>query len=209
MFTATSARPPTLIATSDSVIPAICAGQLGWGIYVVQPGDTLYAIARAVGSSMAELRAANCIPDRATLGAGLFLSVPRQPLQPVQTSIPIIPPPTVLPGTPSDIIPLTQIGCTDPSAIIRSPQVGQEANGMLDVYGTADVARFGTYRIDILPSLAPDFELWDERDVPVRNGLLASINTDFFDDGLHYIRLLVYDRFGQNALPCVIPVIFR
>ncbi|MFZ4660151.1 MAG: LysM peptidoglycan-binding domain-containing protein [Caldilineaceae bacterium] len=67
--------PPTLTAV-PSATP--CGPPSDWGIYLVQPGDTLYALAQQTGVTVAAIQNANCLPDLEIFeGRGLYL--PFQP----------------------------------------------------------------------------------------------------------------------------------
>ena len=59
-----------------------CTPRTDWPVYIVQPGDTLYGIAVKVGSTTAELTAANCLPNPNVLFVGSPLYVPRLPSTP-------------------------------------------------------------------------------------------------------------------------------
>jgi hypothetical protein len=219
MATATSTPTPTAThtptvtltptATSAFEIPAVCQSPDGWTVYVLGEGETLVAVARAVGIPLSELRTANCIPGAAIVFPGQFLAVPRLPERAVATAVPVFPIPTDLPGTPSGVVPLAEIGCTTAGVVIRSPRVGETVAGYMEIAGTADVPGFIEYQISIRSAADQAFDVWSTSTTPVRNGTLALVNTDFFDDGLHLVRLSVTVREGEAPLPCAIPVIFR
>lgn len=72
---------PTLTSTS-SPIWMVCIKRFDWPTYRVQPGDKLFALALATGSSTTELIAANCL-DSDQILAGQLLYVPRLPSSPI------------------------------------------------------------------------------------------------------------------------------
>ena len=97
---------PPLSPTSTAVK---CGAPSNWVVYTVQPGDTLYSIARRVNQSVAQLISANCLSsDKIHTGQKLY--VPYYPPQiPVPTSVPPTkeppPPPTntsLPPAAPTD-----------------------------------------------------------------------------------------------------------
>jgi LysM repeat protein len=56
----------------------LCVKKFYWPSYRVQPGDTLFSLARAIGSTVEELKTANCLPDD-RIYAGQLLHMPRVP----------------------------------------------------------------------------------------------------------------------------------
>lgn len=173
---------------------------MGWVPYRVQPNDTLYSIALATSSSVAELRSGNCLEGAETPSAGNMIFLPRQPLGliPLQTPAPLDP-----------STPLLRQGCTVPGAQISEPAAGETLDGVFTLNGTASISSFQYYRVEIRPDSASLFNLYERGDQPVVDGALAEINTALYGDGLHWIRLTVVQRNGNFPTPCVIPVIFR
>jgi LysM repeat protein len=101
----------TVLATP---IPTLCGPPFGWTIYIVRPGDTLASIARATGTTVAQLMLANClVSDR--IYAGQRLYVPRLPIPPTlpPTFTPTPTPtdtetPTATPTPTSPVVPTTE-----------------------------------------------------------------------------------------------------
>src|ERR1051325_68890 len=80
-FTPTLSSTPTDLFTptstsTDSPISIVCIQRLYWPTYQVQPGDTLFLLASASGSTVAELMSANCLVKE-QIDAGQFIHVPR------------------------------------------------------------------------------------------------------------------------------------
>ncbi|MDK3160589.1 LysM peptidoglycan-binding domain-containing protein [Kamptonema cortianum] len=215
---------PTAIVLSGSVpIPTgapeldpnltECPPPLGWGQYIVQPGDSLAAIAFALGTSLSGLRDANCLRPADNIVVGSAISVPNSPVFPVQTSVPLYPGATAVPGTPVALQPinlqLTAAGCTVSTARIVDPPVGAEVSGVITLTGSAAGSTFAYALVEVRPALSQVYTLVQEILTPVEFGELARFNVDWFDNGLHYIRLTVYDASGGFSLPCDIPLIFR
>jgi LysM repeat protein len=69
---------PTPTST-DAPLWIVCIKRFYWPTYPVQPGDTLFSLASAVGSTVRELLSANCLTsDR--INAGQLLHLPRLPV---------------------------------------------------------------------------------------------------------------------------------
>ncbi len=181
----------------DCVIPA------GWTIYTAQDGDTLYAIATAVDSSVEALREANCLGENENIRSGLSVYVPNVPSVPVATQAPVVPTAT---GTVT--VPAPE-GCAAPGVRIISPEAGQEETGTFALVGAAALPASGSYLIAIRPDAATAYTDYSRSNQTVVGGVLAQINSDLFGDGLHWIRLTVLDRGDTAVQACAIPVFFR
>jgi hypothetical protein len=189
------------------IITSDCPRPEGWGVYVVQRGNTLFSIARAVNSTVAELSVANCLGDPDTIFVGMGLYVPSLPVGPVVTSVPSNIPPGSEPGNQPA---LAVEGCTHPSTQISSPSIGQTVSGTFTITGTASLDNFWYYRIEVRPNTDAVYRFISRSETQVVNGPLGQIDTSIFGDGLHWIRVTVVDLTGGvNTSPCAIPVIFR
>jgi len=180
--------------------PSRCIQPNGWEHYIVQSGNTLFAIALATESTVDELRHVNCIDDIDDIAANDVLFVPRAPQLPVSTSVPS----GVRPG-------LTSIGCTDSRTQITSPIPLQRLSDVFAVFGTAQRENFWYYKIEIRPDWSDTYNFFSDSQSQVTNGLIGQVNADIFDGGLHWLRLTVVDLTG-NIPPgsvCEIPVIFE
>lgn len=178
-----------------------CVLPQGWTTYVVQQGDTLFRIALAVGSTVGDLRDANCLQNIDNIIAGTQLFVPRALIRPVQAGA--SPAPSAVSGS------VVQQGCTSPGAQITAPARGQVVTGIFTLFGTATVGNFQYYRIEVRPDYTNIYNFYDRVETPVVNNALAQINSDLFDDGLHWVRLTVVDNTGNFPEPCAIPLLFR
>jgi LysM repeat protein len=110
--TDTPPTPPTLV-TSEPCIPPD-----GWVVYIVQKGDTLYAIANSTHSTVAHLMNANCL-DSEWIDAGQPLFVPMLPVTPE----PIVTTPAPIVTTPAPIV--TTPACDPLKAYLRSANTEQ------------------------------------------------------------------------------------
>jgi LysM repeat protein len=117
--TATQMAPPTATATpspSPTLHPTAsptprtptatpCIPRTDWPIYIVQPGDTLFSIAARTGTTVDQLRRANCLPNN-NIYAGQNLRVPQLPATPTPTPT-ASNTPTATPVTPTPTFTLT------------------------------------------------------------------------------------------------------
>lgn len=176
---------------------SVCIAPFGWVVYETRAGDTLISIATAVGLSVDELRAANCLGSTVSLEAGTRLYVPNLP-----------------PGSSSGSLPgpgqaLAAEGCTNPGTVIISPVPGEHVRGIVVVRGTAATPNFAYYRIELRPDGADVYNFYARAERPVTNDVLGSIDTRIWAAGLYWIRVSVIDDSGNvGATPCTIPVFF-
>lgn len=201
--------PTSTPAPPGSGVPiATCGAPAGWPVYVVQPGNTLFSIARAVGSGVNELAQANCIRDVNAISVGDELSVPRLPVGPVQTGVPSVP---TLPAGVPDTGQFAAIGCTQGVARITSPISGQRVTGTFNVMGTAFLDDFQFYKLEIRADNATTYNFYSRSDSPRVDNVLGSIDASLFESGVYYIRLAVVDVTGNvpGRATCVIPVILE
>lgn len=203
LATPTLPASPTAAAVSAATrTPSSCRIPRGWTTYRVQPGDTLFAISLATNSTVDELRYANCIDDVDNITSEDMIFVPRAPLHPVSTFVPV----------PADVRPdLAAFGCNDPRVQITSPGVASQLRGSFTVMGTATREDFGYYKIEIRPDWAEIYNFYLDSYEPVQNGALGVVNSELFGSGLHWVRLTVVD--AQAGIPagatCEVPVIFE
>lgn len=148
------------------------------------------SLAAATGTSVADVRAANCLADIDLIYVGQSLWLPFSP------------------GTvpPSPVIGV--IGCGS-NARIDSPVLGATLGSAFDVFGTAQMPDLAYYRLEVRAERDGDYRMVVQLSQPVIDGFLGRIDRAGFGTGLHYLRLVVYDSHGQSAQPCVLPVIFR
>ncbi|MFN8560738.1 MAG: LysM peptidoglycan-binding domain-containing protein [Anaerolineae bacterium] len=171
----------------------------GWVGYIVQASDSLYAIARAVGSTVEALREANCLGAADGVAPGMTVAVPNPPLAAVATSVPV---------TPSAEMPAPQ-GCSVPGVRIIAPTAGQSLTGVFNLVGAAGLPDSGYYEVELRPDSTDEYMAYSRGNESVIGGVLAQINSDLFDDGLHWVRLTVYTGGGGAVESCAIPVIFH
>ncbi|MEQ8673262.1 MAG: LysM peptidoglycan-binding domain-containing protein [Aggregatilineales bacterium] len=198
---------PTLTAMAANggmtTNPSGCTLPVGWVLYVVQPGNTVFSIATAAGSTVNELSTVNCLPDVNRITTGDVLFVPRAPN---------LPPTTTSNSNPGQgaINGLSSVGCTNPGVQISSPGVGQQVSGVFNVVGNASYGnRFGYYSLQIRSDSSVAYNFYSRSDNPVTNGVLGQIDAGLFGPGLYWLRVLIVDSTGNvpSDSTCVIPII--
>ncbi len=178
---------------------ASCLQPGDWVVYTVQPGDTLEAVAQAVGSTAEELQRQNCLSEADELTPDTSLYVPRLPSSPLATAAPTAIG-TALPDP---------VGCTSPGVRIIAPLSGAEVTGSFNLVGAAALPPGGSYRVEIRQDTTTAYTVYSRAENSMIGGVLAVINSDLFDDGLYWIRLVILDASSTSTQSCAIPVIFR
>lgn len=215
--TATASPTPVLTATPTLFIPtplpdtptpeplptstpfSNCVPRRDWPTYQVQPGDTLFSIARRAGIRLADLLLANCISDPNNLIAGLTLRVP--PGSPILSGTPA-PPPTVALSGPN------VRDCDNPAARIVNLTPGGTVRGTVPIIGTANIADFSFYKVEIqLDDGSPNWVNLLTNPVPVESGVLVRWNTVLYPPGVYWVALTAVDKSSAYPPPCQIRVI--
>ncbi len=195
-FTSTTVAPNV---SAPMALPGVCLAPSEWRTYTVAAGDTLYAIARAYGTSVGALRMFNCISVDRVPYAGEHLRVPAELLYPIATVLPLIPP---------DGQSYSAQGCTNPDAAITNLIPGQGISGVISIEGAADLPDFASFRLEVRPLTSDAFDLYFVSTDATR-GSLGQINTADYGTGLHTIRLVIARQGTTVVETCAIPVIFR
>jgi hypothetical protein len=184
--------PNTPYITATDANEGVCIAPFGWVLYTVETNTTLAEVAEMTGSTVLALRSANCLTDVQQVAAGNQLFVPRLPL----------PTATISPFQPE--------GCTDPGTIITNPEPGQRLSGQFALFGTADDDDFAYYRIEVRPDITDVFNFYSRSNRRVTDGVLGTIDTRIFGNGLHWVRLSVIDTTGAiSSETCTVPLIFE
>lgn len=195
-FTSTAA---VLTVSTPTALPGVCLAPSEWRTYAVAAGDTLYAIARAYGTSVGALRMFNCISVDRVPSAGEQLRVPAELLYPIATVLPLIPP---------DGQSYSAQGCTNPDAAITNLIPGQVISGVIGIEGAAELPDFASFRLEVRPLTSDAFDLYLVSTDATR-GSLGQINTADYGTGLHTVRLVIARQGTTVVETCAIPVIFR
>jgi hypothetical protein len=169
---------------------------------VIQPGNTMFALALQFGVTVDELAAANCISHPDNITAGQILYVP--------PGSNVTPQPTG-PGTAPSAGNYGSFDCGNPSWTITQPRPGTVLRGTFAVYGTATHPQFSFYRLQISGSGTndADFATLQVYQTPVTNGQLGTINTAAFAPGDYWLRLTVVDITGNYPPQCTVRVRFE
>jgi hypothetical protein len=103
--------------------------------------------------------------------------------------------------------------CPNPNVRITSPGVNQVVNGNVPVRGSADIAGFQYYKIEVAPGANPKDNEWGVvgqlRRAPVSNGLLETFNSAAYPPGTYTLRLVVVDQTGNYPEPCRVTITVR
>lgn len=94
-----------------------------------------------------------------------------------------------------------QVHVHPPTVDIDYPSMGQVVQGRVEIWGSADIMDFSHFVVEY--GIGPDPIGWgavgSPRHEPVHEGLLARWPTDQLENGLHSLRLVVFDQHGQSA----------
>ena len=172
-----------------------------WQSYVVQPGDNLLFVARAINSTVYDIQEGNCYEPIRSVFVGETVLLPQLPNTPIQIVEPVL---------LSEGMNTTPIGCLTGDTQILMPQSLESVQGIFAVLGTARSADFAYYKIEIRPEWSDVYSLYLKSDVPVEGDLIGLVNTEVFGTGVHRLRLTVVtinDQIAENGV-CEIPLLF-
>ena len=84
---------------------------------------------------------------------------------------------------------------------LTSPSMGQEVEGRVEIWGSADIADFSHFVVEY--GIGPDPLGWGAvggvRHEPVHDGLLARWRTRRLENGLHSLRVVAFDHQGHSV----------
>jgi 1A family penicillin-binding protein len=84
---------------------------------------------------------------------------------------------------------------------ISSPETGQEVQGTVELWGSADISDFSHFVVEY--GIGPDPIGWGviagPRHEPLYDGLLAYWQTQELENGVHSLRVVVFDHQGHSA----------
>jgi hypothetical protein len=136
-------------------------------------------------------------------------------LTPTSRPTPVTPTPILKPTATRGVVPTSPPAviapaCPNPNARITSPGVNQVLTGNVAVRGTANIADFDYYKIELAPGANPGDGAWqvvgDLHRAPVSAGVLMSLNAGSFSPGTYSLRLVVVDKTGNYPDPCRVTV---
>jgi len=154
----------------------------------VKRGDTLVKIAQASGTTVEIIQSVNCLANINSLKIGQVLYVPGQVATGAGTSY-------------------KAEGCTDPSARITFPTVGQLVSGVIKVEGSAASSDFALYKLEIRPDSGTAYTLYNSYIKPVTQGVLGEMDTRIFSPGIYWLKLTLITQSNQAAASCAIPIL--
>jgi 1A family penicillin-binding protein len=86
-------------------------------------------------------------------------------------------------------------------AELTQPVMGQEVEGTVDVWGSANISNFSHFVVEY--GVGPDPIGWgnvtEPRSEPVEDGLLARWRTRRLENGIYSLRVVVFDQQGHSA----------
>lgn len=118
---------------------------------------------------------------------------------------------TTTTGEPGTAIPARtpdSSGCLNPDATITAPSPGAEIRGLVEVRGTADIANFAFYKIEIKASdPAAGWQVITAGTEPRNDDELGAWDTSLVVNGVYLLQLVVTDTAGNAPLPCALEVV--
>jgi ligand-binding sensor domain-containing protein len=103
---------------------------------------------------------------------------------------------------PTPAVAVFEVDATPPAPILTIPAFGDAVRGSFGIVGTADDARFRAYAVQVRASGQSS---WDPAEIlaastsPVRDGLLATWNTESLPEGRYDLRVAVEDTLGLSG----------
>lgn len=98
--------------------------------------------------------------------------------------------------------------CPDPNVRITSPGVNQVVQGNVAVRGTANLANFDYYKVEV--GAGADPAQWTVvgqlHRGPVNGGVLETLNSNAYPPGIYTLRLVVVDVTGNYPDPCRVTI---
>jgi hypothetical protein len=110
-------------------------------------------------------------------------------------------------GAPAAAATPDQAGCLNTAATITSTISGTELRGRVEIVGTADIASFAFYKIEVR-SADPD-STWKAITAGTEtreDGVLGLWDVSLVEAGRYFLQLVVTDTAGNAPMPCAIQV---
>lgn len=119
--------------------------------------------------------------------------------------------PTETPGADATETPVVRPpACPNPNARITSPGLNQAVQGNVPIRGTANIANFQYYKVEVGPGSNPKDHQWTVvghlHKSPVSGGVLETFNSGAYPSGTYTIRLVVVDQTGNYPEPCRVTI---
>ena len=97
-------------------------------------------------------------------------------------------------------------GCTPGQVNLTSPRNGDTINGSVSIRGTADIANFGFFTLQIAKPGDTIYLPIQVGQQPVKNDILGTWDTSALSPGAYMLELMVTDNVGNAQAPCDIQV---
>lgn len=101
---------------------------------------------------------------------------------------------------------LTPNGCIPGQIEITAPQDGSQVNGIIDVVGSANIADFGFYKLEMRQPGEQNWLTILAGNEVKQSAVLGSWNTSLINAGDYQLRLVVVNNAGQALSPCQVQV---
>jgi hypothetical protein len=125
---------------------------------------------------------------------------PPRPVQPTDT------PEVVVTEAPAVRPP----NCPNPNVRITSPGMNQAVQGIMPVRGSANIANFQYYKVEVGPGTSPKDQQWTVigqlHNTSVGGGVLETLNSGAYAPGTYTLRLVVVDQTGNYPEPCRVTI---
>jgi hypothetical protein len=147
--------------------------------------------------------------------ATLTSTPPPATITPTATATSTRPPRPVPPtDTPDTLVTETPVvrppNCPNPNVLITSPGVNQAVQGNTPVRGSANIASFQYYKVEIGPGTNPKDQQWTVigqlHNTPVSGGVLETLSSGAYVPGTYTLRLVVVDQTGNYPEPCRVTI---
>lgn len=100
--------------------------------------------------------------------------------------------------------------CPNPKARITSPGMGTKVEGVVEIWGTADIEDFRYYKVEFAAGDSPsEWAYLGGGREPVSHGLLFVWDVSGLPAGNYTLRLTVVDRTGNYPQPCDLRVVIE
>ena len=100
--------------------------------------------------------------------------------------------------------------CPNPNVRIMSPGLNQVVQGNMPIRGSANIANFQYYKIEVGPGATPKDQQWTVvgqlHNSPVAGGVLETFNSGAYAPGTYTLRLVVVDQTGNYPEPCRVTI---
>lgn len=97
-------------------------------------------------------------------------------------------------------------GCLVGQIEFSAPINGQEASGVVEIFGTAAIPNFGFYKLEYKLPDDPAWLTFQAGNLPVQQGKLGDWDTRRLSPGEYQLGLVVVDNQARLSPPCVIQV---